>query len=87
MRKLKSCPFCGGNAVLIKKPSEAPFPYYVRCENFVECPAKIVATCSRKTPEEAIKIWNHRPGEEDAYRRGSAGLPQEGDDDGTERGL
>ena len=84
MWKLKPCPFCGGDAVLIKKPGEVPFPYYVRCENFVACPAKIVATCSRKTPEEAIKIWNHRPGEEDAYLRGVQKLPMEPWGDGTE---
>lgn len=77
MWKIKPCPFCGGNAVLMKSPYEVPFPYFVRCENFVACSAKIVATCSRKTPEEAIRLWNCRPGEEDAYRRGVQALPAE----------
>ena len=80
MEKLKSCPFCGCNAVLVKHPYATYFPYYVRCDNFAKCAAVGVATVSCKTPEEAIKIWNHRPGEEDAYRRGVQRMPMEGDD-------
>ena len=64
MEKIENCPFCGGMAVLKRIPDATYFPYYVRCSN-VNCEMN-VATCSRKTPEEAIKIWNHRPGEADA---------------------
>lgn len=63
MEKLKPCPFCGGGAVLRKGQR-----YLVLCKN-AECRAYI-STVDMSTPEEAIKIWNHRPGEADAYRRG-----------------
>lgn len=63
MKKIKPCPFCGGNAVLIKHPYATYFPYYVRCDNFANCAIVGVATCSCKTPEEAIAAWNHRKGE------------------------
>ena len=64
MEKIKPCPFCGGNAVLIKHPYATYFPYYVRCNNFANCAIVGVATCSCKTPEEAIAAWNRREGEE-----------------------
>ena len=56
MEKLKSCPFCGGEALLRKVPNENR--YYVRCGNN-ECPIH-VSTCMRETEEEAIEIWNRR---------------------------
>lgn len=36
---------------------------YERCDNFANCAIVGVATCSCKTPEEAIAAWNHRKGE------------------------
>ena len=46
--KLKSCPFCGGNAVIFK------YLWQVRCE---EC---MVKTSVFETREEAIEAWNRR---------------------------
>lgn len=63
LERIKSCPFCGVEAVLRKIPDTDVYPYYVRCNN-KECPM-YVATCNRNTPEEAIEIWNHREGAQD----------------------
>lgn len=73
MEKLKPCPFCGGKAVLKQIPIGQDFPYYVQCDN-MKCLINS-STCCRATPEEAIEIWNHRPGEADAYLRGLQKLP------------
>ena len=75
MEKLKLCPFCGCNALLRRRPYATYFSYYVRCGD-VGCSIS-PATRSCATPEEAIEIWNNRPGEEDAYRRGVQRLPME----------
>ena len=47
MRKIKNCPFCGGEATLCNY-------YFVQCE---ECG---VSTLTFITKEEAIKAWNTR---------------------------
>ena len=61
MIDLKPCPFCGGEAILIKIQNTAIYSYHVRC-NGNDC-GVYVATCNRDTAEEAIKIWNHRAGD------------------------
>lgn len=78
MWKIKPCPFCGGKAVLKQIQGGSYHPYYVRC-NSKECFTN-ASTDIFASPESAIRVWNHRPGEEDAYRRGVQRLPMEGDD-------
>lgn len=56
MTELKSCPFCGGEAVL-KKASLRDVAY-VRCNNN-QC-ALFCGTIGKNTEEEAIKAWNTR---------------------------
>ena len=77
MKKIKPCPFCNGAATLRRGPYGDGF-YYVMCNN-ENC---YVSTSTRLmlTEKEAIEIWNNRPGEEDAYRRGVQRMPMEGDD-------
>ena len=76
MEKLKPCPFCGGGATLRRGPYGDVF--YVICNN-ENCYAS-ASTRIMTTEKEAIEIWNHRPGEKEAYRRGVQGVPMEGDD-------
>ena len=68
MKKIKPCPFCNGVTTLRKILIRQDFQYYVQCDN-IKCLINS-AICCRATPEEAIEIWNHRPGETDAYLRG-----------------
>ncbi len=76
MKKIKPCPSCGGKAILVHISYDNL--YWVSC-NDPNCLMHI-GTYTRTEPEAAIEIWNHRPGEEEAYRRGVQGLPMEGDD-------
>ena len=75
MEKLKPCPICGGAATLKRIPYGDFF--WVTCNN-ENCYAE-VSTRIMVTEKEAIEIWNNRPGEEDAYRRGVQRMPMEGD--------
>ena len=50
MEKLKSCPFCGGEAEL----REAAVVYFVLCHG---CSMR---TVPYKTAEEAAEVWNRR---------------------------
>ena len=58
---LKPCPFCGGPASLysVEHPHEQ-IAYAVDCEN-KDCE---VSACTQlhETPEEAVTVWNRRPG-------------------------
>ena len=76
MEKLKPCPICGGAAILKRIPYDDLF--WVMCNN-KNCYAE-VSTRIMATEKEAIEIWNNRPGEEDAYRRGVQRMPMRGDD-------
>ncbi len=62
--KLKPCPFCGGEAMIIKRKSNAAgskFVYRVQCcadeEDGCSC---IPKTWNYYTKEEAIEAWNRR---------------------------
>lgn len=50
--------------------------YRVSCVN-TKC-ACLPDTWYHDTKDEAVAAWNHRPGEEDAYRRGVQRMPLEG---------
>lgn len=57
--KLLSCPFCGGEAELIKRVmSNCESWWYVTCLNG-DCTIR-VGTLHRAKKEEAIKEWNTR---------------------------
>lgn len=60
--KLKPCPFCGGEAKLLKDEfgSTAGW-WYAACSN-LDCGIYVVAAV-RPTPQEAAKLWNRRAGE------------------------
>ena len=51
---LKPCPFCGGEAVLVKNFSSIPGWSYVRCQ---ECGASVACVTD---PYRAIENWNRR---------------------------
>ena len=51
---LKSCPFCGGEAILQVDKNGLPFLYYVYCRT---CK---IQTMSFYKDETAIKFWNTR---------------------------
>ena len=57
--ELKPCPFCGGEANLIKRNLKTGFfpsggTYYVHCKS---C---LISTQPRKHKEDVIDIWNRR---------------------------
>lgn len=60
VEKLKTCPFCGGKAIL--KKNRYSDGYYVTCLSH-NC-SMIIATCQRETKEEAIEAWNRRESKE-----------------------
>ena len=60
MDKLKSCPFCGGKAVIRRTPGYDG-QFYVRCMNFNICYV-MPTTETFKTKIEAINAWNRRNG-------------------------
>lgn len=62
--KLKPCPFCGGEAVLMKVTFTAGMSYYVRCGNG-KC-AVFPITKSYSTDDEAIEVWNMRANDDHA---------------------
>ena len=60
--ELKPCPFCGGEASLVKRKLKTGFypsggTYYVHCKN---C---LITTQPRSKKEPVIEIWNRRTGE------------------------
>lgn len=61
MAELKKCPFCGGEAEVVKVHSGvAMFPYTVVCKSN-ECSASVGVF--KETREKAIEAWNNRPTE------------------------
>lgn len=59
MKELKQCPFCGGNAKLVKRKLRTGFypsggTYYVHC---AEC---LITTQPSKNAEIVIETWNRR---------------------------
>ena len=58
--KLKPCPFCGGDAIVVKV-EERPYPYRVQCFDSI-CACR---TDNFKDYEGAIESWNRRVGEEE----------------------
>ena len=64
--KLKPCPFCGGEAELVRTTDNHHAPY-VRCKYGVYLKPKCTANMypwRYKTAEEAIEAWNRRAGNE-----------------------
>lgn len=57
MSELKPCPFCGGEAEVIKAHQIFERPYVVICKN-TKCRASLGEFSS--TREEAIEAWNRR---------------------------
>lgn len=61
MAELQKCPFCGGEAEVVKVHSGvAMFPYTVVCKSD-ECSASVGVF--KETIEKAIEAWNNRPTE------------------------
>lgn len=65
--ELKPCPFCGGEAKLLKDELGNTADmygaewWYVACSN-LDC-GIYAKTADRPTPQEAAKLWNRRAGE------------------------
>lgn len=53
---LKPCPFCGSNAVLVKKNKHKTFPWRVECMN-INCACRTVRW---NNPAGAASSWNKR---------------------------
>lgn len=51
MKELKKCPFCGGEAEIVK---ESDYAYFIKCKR------RCLMTYSFKSPEQAIEAWNRR---------------------------
>jgi hypothetical protein len=72
--KPEPCPFCGGKP----KVYENGAGWCVQCEggHWLSAAINDVKCCETQTIEyyptkdEAIRVWNHRPGEQVAYRKG-----------------
>ena len=62
MAELKKCPFCGGEAEVVKAHGAAMFPYTVVCKEN-ECSASV--GIFKETREKAIEAWNNRATEAD----------------------
>lgn len=58
-KKLKPCPFCGGNAVFVEEYFEEPIS--IQC---TECCAEMRYDCDECTAESLIDQWNRRDGKE-----------------------
>lgn len=63
MYKLKKCPFCGGEAELIKRKSNFPYIHGVWC---IGCKCR---TSFEKSEEIAIEKWNNRKPDDDVLER------------------
>ena len=61
--KLLNCPFCGGEAELIKRKSNFPYIHGVWC---IGCKCR---TSFEKSEEIAIEKWNNRKPVEDVLER------------------
>lgn len=63
MSELKRCPFCGGEAELIKRKSNFPYIHGVWC---IGCKCR---TSFEKSEEIAIEKWNNRKPVDDVLER------------------
>lgn len=63
MEELKRCPFCGGEAELIKRKSNFPYIHGVWC---IGCKCR---TSFEKSEEIAIEKWNNRKPVDDVLER------------------
>ena len=54
-KELKSCPFCGGKAYIVK--GKGYYAYWIKC---YDCR---VETEAYEFEDEAIEVWNKRVGE------------------------
>jgi len=64
MIELKPCPFCGGEAEILRQNIGSDFyeyRYWACCSDQY-CPAG-EGTILKESPEEAAEIWNRRAGE------------------------
>lgn len=60
MAELKPCPFCGGEAHVIRQECDNGFiSFWVSHEN-LRCPMKEIKTSLSDSREGAIKLWNRR---------------------------
>lgn len=57
--QLKQCPFCGGEAKLVKRQLKTGF-YSSGGTYYVHCTKCLVATQPRKNSEFVINVWNNR---------------------------
>ena len=63
--ELKPCPFCGGEASLIKRKFKVGF-YPSGGTYYVHCKVCLVTTQPRQKSEDVIKVWNRRANDEQA---------------------
>ena len=59
MAELKPCPFCGGEAQLVKRKFKTGF-YPGGGTYYVHCKVCLMTTQPRKKAECVIEIWNRR---------------------------
>lgn len=57
MHELKTCPFCGGKAILIVERYDDEFDKWYRAECENRC---VIQYNSSESESEAIKTWNKR---------------------------
>lgn len=67
MTKLKPCPFCGGEAEIVKDGIIKP--YKARCNNADNKCCVMVVTAWFSTKQEAIEAWNQRAKEKEPAER------------------
>ena len=59
MTELRNCPFCGGEAKMVKaKVTACTYGYYVECTSEIPCPCRHPYTECFDTENEAAKAWN-----------------------------
>lgn len=57
--KLKPCPFCGGEAKLIKRSRKTGF-YTVGGTYYIHCKECLISTHPRKNAYNVVESWNRR---------------------------
>lgn len=59
MAELKPCPFCGGEANLVKRKFKTGF-YPSGGTYYVHCKVRCITTQPRRKAEDVIELWNRR---------------------------
>ena len=59
MAELKPCPFCGGEAKLVKRKFKTGF-YPSGGTFYVHCKVCLITTQPRQKAEDVIEVWNTR---------------------------